>query len=426
MNIGFIGLGKLGMPCAVAMASKGHSVMGYDVDSRAMSKSPRPYKERAEDGISDFNPRLAVSTIRFGPLAEVVDHADIVFIAVQTPHGPAFEGVTPIPAERADFDYRYLVKAFHEVVRYVRRPTVVSVISTVLPGTLRRELVPLASPDVMLAYNPYFIAMGTAMSNFLNPEFILCGSESNHALAMLRKFYGTITEAPFYQSSIESAELIKVVYNTFISTKIAFGNTVMEICHKVPGADADQVIGGLQLAQQRIISAKYLSGGMGDGGGCHPRDNIAMSWLAKNRGLSFDWFENIMLARERQTEWLADLMEQHDLPKAILGYSFKPESNITTGSPALLLKHFLEQRGHRVLAHDPYVDGYEIDPSELGPMVFLIGVKHDKFLKYRFPAGSVIIDPWRYMPARAEVNIIALGHANSGAAVADQGLLATA
>jgi UDPglucose 6-dehydrogenase len=409
MRVGFVGLGKLGMPCAVAMASKGHDVIGYDIDPELMSKRPRRYHETAADGRSDFNACLAESTIRFGSLNEVARHAELMFVAVQTPHGPAFEGVTPLPEGRADFDYGFLVRAVTDIMACAHAPKVLVIVSTVLPGTLRRHVLPLLPPRVELAYNPYFIAMGTAMYDFLNPEFVLCGSDSPSVCDELRSFYRTITNAPLYATSVESAELAKVAYNTFIGMKIAFANTIMEVCHKVPGADADAVVGALQLATRRLISGKYLSGGMGDGGGCHPRDNIAMSWLARRLDLSFDWFESLMLARERQTEWLADLMEAHALPKAILGYSFKPESNITLGSPALLLRHILERRGHRVLLYDPLVEPDALDVSALGPMVFLIGAKHRVFESYRFPAGSVVIDPWRYLRGTPEVRVVSVG-----------------
>ena len=91
--------------------------------------------------------------------------------------------------------------------------------------------------------------------------------------------------------------------------KIVFANVLMEICHKT-GANVDEVTDALKLANDRLISGKYFTGGMGDGGACHPRDNIALSWLSRKLNLSFDWFENIMLARQKQTEWLANLMEE--------------------------------------------------------------------------------------------------------------------
>jgi UDPglucose 6-dehydrogenase len=119
--------------------------------------------------------------------------------------------------------------------------------------------------------------------------------------------------------------------------------------------------------------------------------------------LSHDVFQNIMAARESQTEWLADLMCQHDLPKAILGYSFKAESYLTVGSPALLLRAILRDRGIEPFLYDPHVEGACRDISSMRPHVFLIGARHPEFLKVQFPPGSVVVDPWRYMPPQPKV-----------------------
>ena len=146
---------------------------------------------------------------------------------------------------------------------------------------------------------------------------------------------------------------------------------------------------------------------MGDGGGCHPRDNIALSWLAGKIDLSYDFFESIMLAREKQTEWLADLMMEHDMPKVILGKSFKPESNIMVGSPALLLHALLAERGELCEIYDPFVDGGEL--PDFSPSCFLIATRHEYFAKIKFPKNSVVIDPWRYIGDQSEVKIIRIG-----------------
>jgi UDPglucose 6-dehydrogenase len=256
--------------------------------------------------------------------------------------------------------------------------------------------------------------MGTTMHDYLNPEFILFGVEDLDAAKKAEEFYKTITSAPFFKTSIKNAELIKVAYNTFIGMKIVFANVLMEICQKT-GADVDEVTDALKLANDRLISGKYFTGGMGDGGACHPRDNIALSWLSRKLNLSFDWFENIMLARQKQTEWLANLMEEYDLPKVILGTSYKPESNLEIGSASLLLKNILEKRGHKVTKYDPYVDSDTADNIKnkfKEPCVFLIGTKHPDFINFDFPEGSVVIDPWRYMPDKNGIKTIRLGENN--------------
>ena len=137
---------------------------------------------------------------------------------------------------------------------------------------------------------------------------------------------------------------------------------------------------------------------MGDGGGSHPRDNIALSWLSDELGLSFNWFDNIMKQREVQTEMFADLIEEHyeDKKICIFGKSFKPETNLTVGSPAILLKNILEDRGHEVFNWDPHVDDWDIVLDE-EPCCYFIGTKHPEFISFPYEKGSVIIDPWRYI-----------------------------
>ena len=347
--------------------------------------------------------------MRFGSISEVVNHSEIIFLAVQTPHEERYEGITPLPYERVDFNYEYLLKAFKSVSDEAlkqKKEIVVVVISTVLPGTFRNKIVPLSNKYIKLCYNPFFIAMGTTMPDYLNPEFVLFGVWDNDAANKAELFYKSIHKKPFYKTAVENAELIKVTYNTFIGMKIAFANTVMEICHNTPGSNVDEVTNALKMATHRLISPRYLTAGMGDGGGCHPRDNIALSWLAKEKNLSYDFFESMMLARENQSLWLVDLMCEHKLPKVILGKAFKPETHITLGSPSILCQNFLNKRGHDVIVYDPYVDN---EKPNFVKSVFLIGTKHNIFKEFNFPEGSVVIDPWRYIPDNDKINLIRVG-----------------
>ena len=259
--------------------------------------------------------------------------------------------------------------------------------------------------------------MGSTMRDFLNPEFVLFGIDDQYALDLGKKFYRTITSVKLFDTTIENAELIKVAYNTMISTKIAFANTLMELCHKLPNTNIDDVTNAIKLSTKRLISTAYLDGGMGDGGGCHPRDNIAMSYLSTKFNLSHNWFENIMKQREKQTDWLAELIvkESKGMPINILGKTFKSETNLTLGSPAILLKNILEEKNIKINHWDPYVDGnlnkysskYAWDKN---PQLFFIATKHDYFVKFPFFKGSVIIDPWRYIHSPKECKIILVGN----------------
>lgn len=416
MNVGMIGLGKLGLPCALAMESKGHSVIGYDPNpdiAEFIAKKEIPYQEA---GVQQL---LQHTKIKNVSISEVVDHAEIIFLAVQTPHLPEYEGITRIPEDRKDFDYSILKKACADLSAEIdrkKKSTIVVIISTVLPGTIEREIKPLLSPFVKLCYNPYFIAMSTTIENFLYPEFVLFGVDDKEALVKAKEFYRTINgEADFVETNIKEAELTKVLYNTYIGMKIVFANTLMEISQKMGGIDCDVVTEALAKGYKRILSRQYLYGGMGDGGSCHPRDNIALSWLAKQFNLSYDWFTSLMMAREKQTEWLAKLIvhehEKSALPIAILGKAYKPQTALPNGSPSILLHNILHEFHQDVEFYDPFMDG-EIPQHFLEtPHLFFIGTKHKEFQDYIFPKGSVVIDPFRYIPhsLNNEYKLISIG-----------------
>lgn len=416
MKIGFVGLGKLGFPCALAASLRGHDVMGYDIDPAAMNNDPKPYNETAGDGYTSINTLLGRSNVRFGSLAEVLRHSELVFVAVQTPHDPRYEGITRLPKERVDFDYQYLISAMRSISETVHEPKTVVIISTVLPGTIRREILPHVSSLLKICYNPFFIAMGTTIRDYLNPEFVLLGVHDLDAANVVEAYYATLVKAKTYRTSIENAELIKVAYNTFIGMKVVYANVMMEICHKMPGTEVDQVLQGIKLSTRRLISTAYLDGGMGDGGGCHPRDNIAMSWLSRRLDLSFDWFESVMSAREAQAEWLAQLMNEYALPKGLVGYAFKADTNLCVGSAALLVENILRESGHHVFKYDPLVEGQVRDLTALEPHVFLLGAKHSQFEGLRLSRGSVLLDPWRFVKFAGEgVTIVPIGRGpNSG------------
>lgn len=268
-NVGFLGLGKLGLPCALSIASKGHDVWGFDIDPKVkeiLETKKIPYRE---EGTPEL---LEKYNINYTSIDEMVDNCDIIFVPIQTPHEYKYEGCTRIPDERDDFSYEWLktgIKWLSDSIKNQDNNKVVIIISTVLPGTIEREIKPLISDNdkFKLCYNPFFIAMGTTVYDFLNPEFVLFGVDNEWAAQEAENLYKTLHDKPFYKTEIINAELIKVCYNTFIGMKIVYANTIMEICHK-NGGNVDHVIGGLKLATERVISPKYLSGGMGDGGGC--------------------------------------------------------------------------------------------------------------------------------------------------------------
>ncbi|HEY6116074.1 MAG TPA: hypothetical protein VI172_08970, partial [Candidatus Dormibacteraeota bacterium] len=390
-----------------------HHIVGYDPSPRPQQILNGAVPPPEEAGIEEL---LNGSRMVIMPSpADVVAATDgIVMVSVQTPHDPRYGGETPIVEQPVDFEYGYLIQAVRDVAQAAeqqgKRITLV-VISTMLPGTTRAYLAPLCGPNVRLVYGPYFIAMSTTVQDFLHPEFVLLGSDDPEAIADIADLYRTVHDRPIHPVSIESAELTKVAYNCFISMKIVFANMVMEICQKT-GADCDQVADGLALATDRITSPAYMRGGMGDSGACHPRDNQAMSWLAQRLDLSVDLMGYASEAREQQSAWLADLVEHwhrmSDLPVILLGKAYKPNVSLTQGSAGLLLAEQLRSRGFDVEHHDPFVDGNVTDES-LARAVYVVTTKHDCFLQYGIPAGSVVIDPHGYMPDQPGVTTIRIG-----------------
>lgn len=416
MNIGFIGLGKLGLPCALAIENKGHKVYGIDSNvkiKKVLENKLYPYKEK------DIDLLLKSTDLQLCTDYEtLLLNTEMIFIAVQTPHDLQYEGITRIPEQMKDFDYSFLIKALDSISnafqnlslqeREERKGFPLVVISTVSPGTYQNILKDHVYKDFNYIYNPFFIAMGTTIDDFLNSEFILLGTKNKENLKKVQEFYSSInSQVPQKIMSITSAELTKVAYNTYITSKIVFSNTLMEICDKFSDANVDDVIETLKLANKRLISTSYMDAGGGDGGSCHPRDNIALSWLAEEINLNYNLFLSLMLARERQTEFLVNLIVtelQNFSPQQvmILGKSFKPETNITTGSFSVLLFNILKEYiDENVIVNivDPYIDREEYNNAliDTTPKVFFIGTKHPEFNEIIFPNNSVIIDPWGYI-----------------------------
>ena len=425
MKVGFIGTGKLGGPVSEAMAESGNEVFAYDI---AGGKN-----------ISSASNKEGGSRKYYKTIKTVVQKSSIVFIAVPTPHSEEYDGSLPcMDLEPKDFDYTILKGVLTEVNKYSSSHQQVVLISTVLPGTIREQLLPLV-PNCTLIYNPYLIAMGTVKDDFKNPEMIMLGTDNglssdNVLFKSLLRLYLECTEiiprgkkriqdcernvsendpeflSKFVTGTYEEMECVKVFYNTFISSKISFVNMIQDVAERQGNIDVDVVTNALTSASTRIISPAYMKAGMGDGGACHPRDNIALRYLSQKLDLGYDIFESVMRSREQQAknlaEFLVKLAETCRSPIVIHGKAYKPKVPYVDGSYSLLVGHYIEQLGERVR----YVDPYTGDKWS-GPAVFLLA--HSVSTTYRywdkqntgdevycdFPFGSVIVDPWRKFKA---------------------------
>jgi UDPglucose 6-dehydrogenase len=406
-DVGFIGLGKLGLPVALAIESKGKNIVAFDINpdiNQYIKERKIPFQEQGVEKLLQTTKIEMVDSIE-----HVVKKCNLVFCAIQTPHDPRFEGDKPLKEEPVDFDYSYLKKAIKDIVEAANKldeKTTLVVISTCLPGTYEKEIKPLLTPKINYVYNPFFIAMGTVIDDFLNPDFVLVGNNRND-ITPLTNFYKMIFGADkAFVTDITTAEGIKVLYNSYLTLKIVFANTYGEMAHKL-GMNADDIYKAFSLATNRILSPRYLKAGVGTGGGCHPRDNIALSYLAKKHKMSFNIFEHLMDAREKHMEWLAKLAKSESksskLPIVILGKAFKPESNLQTGSPAILLANILKGMGVR-FSH------WEFDhPKKLPVAVYILATQHAQYAEIEFPKGSIVIDPFRYISKKDGIRIVSIG-----------------
>ena len=407
-KIGFIGIGKLGLDCAEVMAEK-HEVRGYDIYPRTSDK-------------------IAISDTLEG----AVKGKDIIFVAVQTPHDPIYDGSQPIThLPNKDFDYTIANQVLADINQYVTQDQLVVLISTVLPGTTRRELRKHIT-NARFIYNPYLIAMGSVAWDMVNPDMIIIGTEDGSVTGdakLLTDFY-----APLMQNNPhiavgtwDEAEAIKIFYNTFISTKVGLVNMIQDVAVKSGNINVDVVTDALAASTMRIMGPKYMTAGMGDAGACHPRDNIALRWLAEEYEIGYDMFSTIMSAREVQAKNLAEFLvvkaQKYNLPIVIHGKAYKPDVPYCIGSYSTLIGHYVRQAGHNVFYVDPLADDRKdvVDTWNKSAVVLLAhnrevtysytGEKQEDAHYFDFVAGSVIVDPWRKADrSRSDIKVIHYGN----------------
>lgn len=384
MKIGFIGIGKLGLPCAEEIAKKGHDVNGYD-----LVKVESQY--------------IKISS----SIKECVEDRDIVFIAVPTPHDSDYDGRAPTShLQPKDFQYDIVTDVIFEANFHMNENQLLVLISTVLPGTVRKKIVPYVT-NPKFVYNPYLIAMGSVAWDMVNPEMVMIGTSDGQETGYAKKlidFYKTIMENDprYIVGTWDECECIKVFYNTFISTKISLVNMIQDVAMKQGNINVDVVTDALANSTMRITGPQYMKAGMGDGGSCHPRDNIALRFLASDLNLGYDLFESIMTAREIQAKnlanFLVDLAKEHSLEIFIHGKAYKPDVPYCDGSYSLLIGHFCQQLGFEPRYIDP------LTGDNLESVFGIVLLAHNKKVTYnkgdqnlycKIEKGSIVVDPWR-------------------------------
>ncbi len=440
MRICVVGLGKLGAPIAAVLASKGHEVVGIDLNAEfvaAIKAGRAPVDEpHLQEMITANRERLTATT----DWAEALRDTEMTGIIVPTPSG----------ADGA-FINDYVLDAIAKIgaeLRKTDRYHLVAVHSTTMPGSMDgpiKAALEAASGrtvgvDVGLCYNPEFIALGNVIHGLLHPDFILIGESDEKAGGILEGLYRHMCgdKTSIARMNFVNAELTKISVNTYVTTKISFANMLSEVCDHLPNADVDVVTDA--IGRDTRIGKKYLRGALGFAGPCFPRDTIAFSVMAKRAGATGLLAEATDTVNERQIDRLFTLVTAYADPGeriAVLGASYKPDTPVIERSQSVALIQRLVKAGYAVTLRDPQAMppvqammgdsiAYADSPSAAvrSAAVVVIATAWDEFksLEPQALAGGarpVIVDCWRMLPRAAfepVADIVYLGrNADTGA-----------
>lgn len=356
MKISVIGLGKLGLCIAACFASKKHTVLGYDKNKEVISQVSNNLLPVNEPGLKQLLKKARSNFHIMNSVADCVLNSNITLIIVPTPSDP-----------KGRFTNKYIEDVLRKISPILKNKKtfyVIDIISTIMPASCDLVFKPLLEKltgkvcgrDFGLVYNPAFIALGSAIRDFLNPDLVLIGASDRLSAALIRKlFKTTCNSVPSYAvMSLVNSEITKLSINCYITMKISFANELATICSKVPGADVDIITNALGADSR--IGRKSLKGGLGFGGPCFPRDNRAFSAFAKSYGIKTELAKATIKVNISQIKNLTNLVLK-SIPKtngsiSVIGLSYKPKTPVIDESPAVKLIYELLKRNMRVIVYD--------------------------------------------------------------------------
>jgi UDPglucose 6-dehydrogenase len=357
LRVSVIGTGYLGLTHAVCMADLGHQVLAIDVDAEKIAKAARGETPFFEPGLEPLlRKNLDAGRLRFtDSFAEIGEFGDVHFICVGTPQ---------VKDGGGNADLSYVFSAAEALAPHLARATLLVGKSTVPVGTSReiiaRVLAAAPAGDLVdYAFNPEFLREGYAVQDSLTPDRIVFGVSSEAADELMREVYATplASGIPGLSMDLETAELVKVAANSFLATKISFINVMAEMC-EASGADVIKLADAIGIDER--IGRKFLSPGLGFGGGCLPKDIRAFRATAAEKGVEslvnlLTTVDTINLGRRERVitlarEVIGDLSGKRI---AVLGAAFKPNSDDIRDSPSLAISGRLADEGAIVAVHDP-------------------------------------------------------------------------
>lgn len=355
--VSVVGLGKLGLGLALCMASRGIETLGVDVNEDVVASINRGrtpiiepmYQELIEELGSKFR-----ATINH---AEAIERTDTTFILVATPS-----------IGDGRFSNRYVksaLKSLSEALKHSNKPHHLFVISsTVVPGSTDRTFIPIIeqysgrklNEGFSVAFDPDFVALGTVVKDFWNPDLVIIGETCREAGDRVEAIHRQMckNEPKISRMSIISGEVAKVSLNAYITMKISFANTVANLCERIPGADVDAIT--TAIGADKRISPFYLKGGLAFGGTCFPRDTKAFNTIARNSGLDSDLIASVERVNDEQNRHLVKIVSRYlssEKKVSILGVAFKDKTPVIEASPAIVLIQELVTEDVDVTIYDP-------------------------------------------------------------------------
>ena len=354
MRIGMVGTGYVGLVSGTCFAEFGIDVVCIDKDKSKIDRLKKGEIPIYEPGLDDLVARqVEAGRLSFTTdLKEAVKDADAVFIAVGTPSR----------ADDGHADMTYVYEAAKEVAEVMEGYTLIVTKSTVPVGTAReverivRETRPDAEFDV--CSNPEFLREGAAINDFMRPDRVVIGTDSERAVEIMKTLYRPlyINETPMVVTTPETAETIKYAGNAFLATKITFINEIANLCEKT-GANVQEVARGIGLDGR--IGSKFLHAGPGYGGSCFPKDTLALTQIAQKYGAPQNIVETVIWVNAERQKSMADRVieacggDVKGLRIGILGVSFKPNTDDVRESPSLAIIPLLQEEGAKIAAYDP-------------------------------------------------------------------------
>jgi UDPglucose 6-dehydrogenase len=426
---------------AACFAAKGYRVHGVDLDVRKVDAVNRAAPALVEPGLQGMMSAAAGRLTAGTSLQEAVRASNVIFIVVPTPSDPD-----------GGFSLRYVIGVCQQIgesLRSVEGFPVVVLTSTVMPGatggqvrsTLEQSSGKRCGSAFGLCYSPEFIALGSAIRDFSNPDMVLIGESDERSGDIVEALYRTVCDnrPHIARMSFVNAELTKLAVNAFLTTKITFGNLLARLCEGLPGANVDVVTAAAGLDSR--IGTKYLKGAIGYGGPCFPRDNLSVIRLARQVGIQPGLAEATDRANRESTTWLATLVRSKLSPGGvvgILGLAYKPDTDVLEESQGLLLAQALVADGATVVAYDPAANGAarqilgaavrlaeSMEECAREADVLVITTPWGVFrtldpvvFERRRPRPAVLIDCWRLLDRRRfehAVEYLPLGVGSSGA-----------